>query len=200
MHNGYIQYNRSKTQAILQVKITPEMHQIMQLYKRKECRWVFPFLHEKLIGKGTLTAQSSLHRMNSYLKDIGDELRLPYPLTTYVMRHSWASLMLEAGSEIGVISQSLGHMSLQTTEIYLGKLSKSKMDKASEVMLDNLVRPKSGKSKQEKYSEEKHEEKSVEPKTVSPSVIEKEVKPSLGSKWRNALSSLTAKLLPFMTT
>ena len=74
------------------------------------------------------------------------------------------------------------------------------MDKASEVMLDNLVRPKSGKSKQEKYSEEKHEEKSVEPKTVSPSVIEKEVKPSLGSKWRNALSSLTAKLLPFMTT
>ncbi|WP_289004019.1 tyrosine-type recombinase/integrase [uncultured Parabacteroides sp.] len=200
VHNGYIQYNRSKTQAILQVKITPEMHQIMQLYKRKECRWVFPFLHEKLIGKGTLTAQSSLHRMNSYLKDIGDELRLPYPLTTYVMRHSWASLMLEAGSEIGVISQSLGHMSLQTTEIYLGKLSKSKMDKASEVMLDNLVRPKSGKSKQEKYSEEKHEEKSVEPKTVSPSIIEKEVKPSLGSKWRNALSSLTAKLLPFMTT
>lgn len=195
VHNGYIQYNRSKTQAILQVKITSEMYQIMQLYKRKECRWVFPFLHEKLVGKGVLTAQSSLHRVNGYLKDIGDELKLPYPLTTYVMRHSWASLMLESGSEIGVISQSLGHMSLQTTEIYLGQLSKSKMDKASEVMLDNLVRPKSRKSRHEEY-----EERYIEPKRTSPSVIKKEVKPSLGKKWRNALSFLTAKLLLFVTT
>ena len=140
VHYGYIQYNRSKTQAVLQVKITSEMHHIMQLYKRKESRWVFPFLHEKLVGKGVLTAQSSLHRVNEYLKEIGDSLNLPYPLTTYVMRHSWASLMLESGSEIGVISQSLGHMSLQTTQIYLGQLSKSKMDKASEDMLDHLVR------------------------------------------------------------
>ncbi|GKG75112.1 hypothetical protein CE91St1_42550 [Parabacteroides goldsteinii] len=77
------------------------MH-IMQLYKRKDSRWVFPFLHEKLVGKGVLTAQSSLHRVNEYLKEIGDRLNLPYPLTTYVMRHSWASLMLESGSEIGV--------------------------------------------------------------------------------------------------
>ena len=115
------------------------MH-IMQLYKRKDSRWVFPFLHEKLVGKGVLTAQSSLHRVNEYLKEIGDRLNLPYPLTTYVMRHSWASLMLESGSEIGVISQSLGHMSLQTTQIYLEQLSKSKMDKASEDMLDHLVR------------------------------------------------------------
>ena len=79
VHYGYIQYNRSKTQAVLQVKITSEMHHIMQLYKRKDSRWVFPFLHEKLVGKGVLTAQSSLHRVNEYLKEIGDRLNLPYP-------------------------------------------------------------------------------------------------------------------------
>lgn len=143
MHNGYVQYIRSKTQVALQVKITPEMHEIMRRYKRNNGRWVFPFLHEKSVGKGEISEQSSLHRLNIHLKAIGEKLGLPYPLTTYVMCHSWASLMLESGTEIGVISQSLGHTSLQTTEIYLGQLSKTKIDKASDCMLDKLIRPES---------------------------------------------------------
>lgn len=198
VHNGYIQYTRSKTQVVLQVKITPEMHQIIQLYKEKDSRWVFPFLHEKLIGKGTLNAQSSLHRVNSYLKEIGDELGLPYPLTTYVMRHSWASLMLEAGSEIGIISQSLGHMSLQTTEIYLGQLSKSKMDKASEDMLDNLVR--TGAKKKKQGSNKKQDKIIPERNVALPVVIAGKATQSFGSKWRSFLTSLATRLLVLATS
>ncbi|WP_288124154.1 tyrosine-type recombinase/integrase, partial [Parabacteroides goldsteinii] len=196
VHYGYIQYNRSKTQAVLQVKITSEMHHIMQLYKRKDSRWVFPFLHEKLVGKGVLTAQSSLHRVNEYLKEIGDRLNLPYPLTTYVMRHSWASLMLESGSEIGVISQSLGHMSLQTTQIYLGQLSKSKMDKASEDMLDHLVR-----GSRKKQLQEPSEPVPAPPAPVStPPVVVRQPQPSSGSRWKNVLTSLATRLLMFATS
>lgn len=188
VHNGYIQYKRSKTQVTLQVKITAEMYKIILIYKRTNSRWVFPFLHEKLLGNGPLTAQSSLHRINGYMKEIGDELRLPYPLTTYVMRHSWASLMLEAGSEIGVISQSLGHMSLQTTEIYLGQLSKSKMDRASEEMLNHHVRMKPIR---------KIQERSKINKNGSNKLFISSKKPS-GSKWRNILTSLATKLLLFV--
>lgn len=50
-------------------------------------------------------------------------------------------MMLEADSELGVISQSLGHTSLHTTEIYLERLSIGKIDKAADSMLDHLVRP-----------------------------------------------------------
>ena len=53
------------------------------------------------------------------------------------------SMMLEANSEIGIISQSLGHMSLRTIEIYLGRISVSKIDRASDNMLNNLVRSSS---------------------------------------------------------
>ena len=52
-------------------------------------------------------------------------------------------MMLEANSEIGIISQSLGHMSLRTIEIYLGRISVSKIDRASDNMLNNLVRSSS---------------------------------------------------------
>lgn len=140
--DNYIVYNRSKTHASLQVKITPEMKQLLKMYRKKHCPWIFPFLHEKVKGYGEVTPQSSLRRMNTYLKEIGGMLELPHPLTTYVMRHSWASMMLEAGSELGVISQSLGHTSMHTTEIYLSNLSVGKIDKAADDMLNTFVRKK----------------------------------------------------------
>ena len=114
------------------------------------------------------------------------------------MRHSWASLMLESGSEIGVISQSLGHMSLQTTQIYLGQLSKSKMDKASEDMLDHLVR---GSRKKQLQEPSEPEPVPVPPAPVStPPVVVRQPQPSSGSRWKNVLTSLATRLLMFATS
>lgn len=140
--DNYIIYIRSKTQVSLQVKITPEMKHLLKMYRRKHCPWIFPFLHEKMHGYGDVSPQSSLRRINRYLREVGDMLELQHPLTTYVMRHSWASLMLEAGSELGVISQSLGHTSMHTTEIYLSNLSVGKIDKAADDMLNAFIRKK----------------------------------------------------------
>ncbi len=140
--DNYIIYVRSKTQVSLQVKITPEMKQLLKMYRRKCCPWIFPFLHEKMHGYGKISPQSSLRRVNRYLREVGDMLGLAHPLTTYVMRHSWASLMLEAGSELGVISQSLGHTSMRTTEIYLSNLSVGKIDRAADDMLNAFIRKK----------------------------------------------------------
>lgn len=136
----YLNYIRSKTGVALQVKITPEMLEIIRLYYRKGSPWIFPFLHDKIRGRGKISSQSSLHRINDLLNLIGADMGYMLPLTTYVMRHSWASMMLEAGIELSVISQSLGHTSLRTTEIYLGQLSNSKMDKATDKMLNELLR------------------------------------------------------------
>ena len=127
----------------MQVKITPEIKNIIFSYRRFNNPWIFPFLHEKISGEGEVTAQSALRRVNRHLKKMGEQLHFEQPFTTYVMRHSWASMMLEANSEIGIISQSLGHMSLRTIEIYLGRISVSKIDRASDNMLNNLVRSSS---------------------------------------------------------
>lgn len=140
--DNYLVYVRSKTQVSLQVKITPEMKHLLKMYRRRHSPWIFPFLHEKMHGWGDVSPQSSLRRINRYLREVGDMLDLQHPLTTYVMRHSWASLMLEAGSELGVISQSLGHTSMHTTEIYLSNLSVGKIDKAADDMLNAFIRKK----------------------------------------------------------
>lgn len=44
--------------------------------------------------------------------------RIETPCTTHTLRHSYASHCLQAGMEVGVIQQILGHASLETTATY----------------------------------------------------------------------------------
>ena len=98
--------------------------------------------------------------------------------------------MLEAGAEIGVISQSMGHTSLHTTEIYLGQLSITKMDKATDKMLDILVR-KTGPERKGTYSKTANNKRSK--KTTSHPHVK-----TLRMRCKNMLASI-AKILMLTT-
>ncbi len=107
INDDYIHYVRSKTGVSDASKDHPrDEKNIIFSYRRFNNPWIFPFLHEKISGEGEVTAQSALRRVNRHLKKMGEQLHFEQPFTTYVMRHSWASMMLEANSEIGIISQS----------------------------------------------------------------------------------------------
>ena len=55
---------------------------------------------------------------NKWTKDIGKELKFNLTLTTYVARHSFATILLRSGAPITFASQSLGHTSIMTTQKY----------------------------------------------------------------------------------
>ena len=63
--------------------------------------------------------QSALRRFNNSLKDLARVLRLNSPVTSYTFRHSWATTAKYRGVPIEMISESLGHKSIKTTQIYL---------------------------------------------------------------------------------
>ena len=117
---------------------------------------------------------------------MGEQLHFEQPFTTYVMRHSWASMMLEANSEIGIISQSLGHMSLRTTEIYLGRISVSKIDRAYDNMLNNLVRGSSSRQRSKNK---------VMALRDNPPI---QIKETIGKKCKKLISSIASKLFSFI--
>ena len=74
-------------------------------------------------------------KVNNHLKQIGEELNLPISLTTYVARHSQATVMKKAGVPTALISQIMGHSSERVTQIYLDSFGNDQMDEAMKNLL-----------------------------------------------------------------
>lgn len=138
--SGYISYRRSKTSAPLQVKIVDEMQEIMERYREEGSKYVFPFLRRNRYTGKDISEKSALKRINRQLGKIGEMLGLK--LTTYVARHSWASLVEECGMSIAIISQGMGHGSERVTKTYMRGMPSHVIDDANEEMLDRLIRRK----------------------------------------------------------
>ena len=136
--DGHIRYKRSKTGALIDVEVVPELEEIMRRYHSKDSPYVLPFLHESRKGNTgkELSEKSALRRINRAVYNIIGDVKL----TTYVLRHTWATLMLEDGSQVEVISQCMGHSSIRTTQIYLSRISSRKIDKAVRGMYDRQLR------------------------------------------------------------
>lgn len=126
-------YARHKTRKAMNCRINDEAQAIMGKYKNPQRDYIFPILDERIHKtqkQQTDRIGKVLKAVNKSLKELGDELGLPAPLTTYVARHSYASVLKHAGVDIALISQSLGHSDIATTQIYLDSFGDSRIDEA----------------------------------------------------------------------
>lgn len=78
------------------------------------------------------------HLVNDKLKKIGEQLGLEIPLTSYVARHSWASIAKSKNIPLSTISEAMGHDSESTTRIYLASLDTASVDRANSIVLNAL--------------------------------------------------------------
>ena len=62
---------------------------------------------------------------------IGEEINL----TSYVARHSYATVLKNSGVNIALISETLGHSDLKTTQIYLDSFDNEQIDEAMKNLL-----------------------------------------------------------------
>ena len=75
------------------------------------------------------------YEVNRELRALGKELRISADVTTYVARHSFATVLKKSGVNIGIISQALGHQDIKTTQIYLSKFDNEQVDDAMKNLL-----------------------------------------------------------------
>lgn len=133
-------YKRHKTGKELNYLIRPEVQEILSKYKSGTCNdeeYIFPILNtnrHKSQQQIYNRLQKILKEVNSNLREIGKMAGIDAYLTSYVARHTFATVLKRSGVSIEVISESLGHADITTTQIYLDSFENRQIDEA----LNNL--------------------------------------------------------------
>ncbi len=76
------------------------------------------------------------------LKDLARALRLNSPVSSYTLRHSWATTAKYRGVPIEMISESLGHKSIKPTQLYLKGFElreRTEVNKGNYLTLETIV-------------------------------------------------------------
>lgn len=137
--DGYIQYHRHKTGQLVRCKIEQPMQDIINKYARKDSDYLFPLLTHTDHRQAMRQYETLLRRYNLTLRKLSQQAGIPH-LTSYVARHSWASMAYENNVSLPVISKALGHTSTQTTLIYIRDISDKRIDKANKELIQNMAR------------------------------------------------------------
>ena len=136
-----VTFYRQKTGKLISFQLLPNAIEIIEKYSNRPHTkedYIFPILKRDV----HITAQQQHDkvrrvnkRINRYLKMIGEHLKFPISLTTYVARHTFATVLKRSGVNIAIISESLGHSDLATTQIYLDSFENSQIDEAMQHLL-----------------------------------------------------------------
>lgn len=135
MENGRIYYARRKTGRMMNCRLTEHSRAIIEKYHTGQAEedYIFPIL-DRSVHVTELQILNRVRRVlrnvNKCLHELSDELGLHLPLTTYVARHSFATVLKREGVSTSIICETLGHSSEKVTQIYLDSFENSQIDEA----------------------------------------------------------------------
>lgn len=131
-----IYYGRSKTGDPLSVRITGEFAAILKDYTegKNPNDFIFPIGYDGSVEMFK-KYRSDRRLVNKLFKKIAEDAGIEEKITSYYIRHSWATIAKNMGISTEIISEGLGHHSLKTTEIYLKSFDNSVLDDANEMVV-----------------------------------------------------------------
>ena len=138
--DGRLIYERQKTHGMINLVMLDEAKAIIERYAkyRERAGYLFPILDNRV----HITPMQKFNRvrklctqLNKELHKIAANLKIKEDVTTYVARHSFATVLKKSGVNIGIISQALGHQDIKTTQVYLGQFDDEQVDMAMQNLL-----------------------------------------------------------------
>lgn len=139
LKNHVLEYCRKKTNQHLSIAWERAPQAIVDRYSHltKDTPYMLPIIkHED----GTEYQQylQMLEIVNRALRTIGERAGLKTRLTTYVARHSWASIARNMNFPIAIISEGMGHRSYRTTQVYLDSIGTSRINDANRRIIHRI--------------------------------------------------------------
>ena len=126
-------YIRQKTHKKINIPLSADTLQIIEKYRYLSNGYIFPILNTDVHITETQKynrKKKALKSVNYYLKKLSANTRIDTKITTYVARHSFATVLKRSGVNVALISEALGHSDLATTQIYLDSFENEQIDEA----------------------------------------------------------------------
>ena len=122
------------------IVLTDDLFRIIKEYGAKpkaDNNYIFSFLKQGLNAEDERKIiKQATKQTNFYIKKVAKQLGIKAEVSTYTARHSFATILKNAGVSPSFIGESMGHSSLRTTENYLGSFEteqrKHNIDKLKE--------------------------------------------------------------------
>jgi integrase len=146
---------RQKTGRQVGVYVLDEAREIIfrMMDDQVDTPYLLPFITLKG-EEGRRQYNSWLHLYNRRLKELADYLNIPENLSSYVARHTWATLAHHNGVETPLVSQAMGHSSEKTTQTYLASFGKEHLKGANQTVLNAVLRAAAQNSEEQEPQQE----------------------------------------------
>lgn len=140
INDGYLTYSRHKTHQQVRILLEPCMVDIIERYRSEARDYVFPFLFDTDNSVLLHTRyRSKIRSYNAMLKVLEQLCDIKVNLTSYVARHSWASLAYQSNIELPLISKGLGHTNPRTTLVYVREVNDRTFEVANHQLLKKVL-------------------------------------------------------------
>lgn len=124
--NLWIEFVRGKTGRLIRIPLFSKAKRLIEDFS------TYPKIGDYLVPR------FSNQKINSYLKEIGGIANISTPLTHKVARKTFGSLLLFYNTPIAVVSELMGHTSIQLTQKHYAKLEFRKLGEVIK-KIDNLI-------------------------------------------------------------
>ncbi|WP_165157296.1 tyrosine-type recombinase/integrase [Parabacteroides sp. ZJ-118] len=145
IREGVLSYYRQKSGSFIQIEIPSEVFPILEELAActgKDSPYLFPFLSGAREGEDAYKEYNgALARFNRSLKSLAKAVGLTTPVSSYTIRHSFATTLKERDVPIAVISELLGHKSIRTTQIYLKGFSMERLSVVNRACFESVYLP-----------------------------------------------------------
>jgi len=130
----HLQYTRTKTHKLYNTPLHPSAKKILAHYICIQTdKYIFPIYSEKI----HITAQQKANRLHKVMQRVNRDLKIiaqmcgiSETLTTYVARHSAATILKREGVSTSKIKDLLGHETEEITQVYLDSFENSELSAA----------------------------------------------------------------------
>jgi integrase len=117
-------YYRSKTKRIIRVPLSAQALKILDIYTKQNfgSKYIFPILNQEIHQSPQqikTRIKTALKKVNEEMNIIAEKLEIDKRLTSYVARHSFATILKKEMIPTAIISEMMAHANESVTQTYL---------------------------------------------------------------------------------